>query len=106
PDVVILGGLFERIFEPLEPFVAAGMAEAALDAPAADVRLARCSIGPDAPLLGAAELVFTRVMADPARLHDGAPADPERQPPRDAPDTETPGTSAPEDEPERTAEGA
>lgn len=106
PDVVILGGLFERIFEPLEPVVAAGMAEAALDAPAADVRLARCSIGPDAPLLGAAELVFTRVMADPARLHDGAPADPEHRPPRDVPETGAPETSAPVGEPEPTAEGA
>jgi predicted NBD/HSP70 family sugar kinase len=66
PRVVVLGGLFSRLY----PFIA-GRVEEQLDrrtlaAPRANVRLAPAALGIDAPLLGAAELAFEPFLANPA----------------------------------------
>lgn len=66
PGLVVLGGLFGRI----HPFVG-GALEAELDkrtlpGPRALVRIVPARLGVDAPLLGAAELAFEPLLADPA----------------------------------------
>jgi predicted NBD/HSP70 family sugar kinase len=66
PRLVVLGGLFGRI----HPFVG-GALEAELDrralpGPRALVRVVPARLGVDAPLLGAAELAFEPLLADPA----------------------------------------
>jgi predicted NBD/HSP70 family sugar kinase len=66
PRLVVLGGLFGRI----QPFVSAAL-ETELDRRTlpesrALVRIVPARLGPDAPLLGAAELAFEPLLADPA----------------------------------------
>lgn len=66
PEIVVLGGLFGRI----QPFVAATV-DAELDrrslaAPRELVRIVPARLGVDAPLVGAAELAFEPILADPA----------------------------------------
>jgi predicted NBD/HSP70 family sugar kinase len=67
PEVVVLGGLYERLFDLFQPGVAEGMRRRALPAPAAMARVVPSALGADAALLGAAELVLSGVIADPAR---------------------------------------
>jgi predicted NBD/HSP70 family sugar kinase len=67
PQLIVLGGLFGRI----HPHVA-GTLERELDRrvlPAARrlVRVVPATLGVDAPLLGAAELAFEPLLADPAK---------------------------------------
>jgi predicted NBD/HSP70 family sugar kinase len=66
PELVVLGGLFGRTY----PFVAASLADeltrTALRAPRELVRVVPTMLGVDAPLLGAAELAFEPLLADPA----------------------------------------
>jgi predicted NBD/HSP70 family sugar kinase len=66
PRRIVLGGLFGRI----HPFVAATVEREldrrALPAPRTLVRLGPAALGEDAPLLGAAELAFESLLADPA----------------------------------------
>ncbi len=66
PDLVVLGGLFYRFYPYLEAAVVKGARSQALSAPWAGVRILPSSLGPDAPLIGAAELVFTDIIANPA----------------------------------------
>ena len=66
PELVVLGGLFGRI----HPFVIATVEHSldrlALAAPRRLVRVVPATLGVDAPLLGAAELAFEVLLADPA----------------------------------------
>lgn len=66
PELVVLGGLFGRI----HPFVAGTIAEAlersALAASRELVEVVPARLGPDASLLGAAELAFQPLLSDPA----------------------------------------
>jgi predicted NBD/HSP70 family sugar kinase len=66
PELVVLGGLFGRT----HPYVAASMeaelTRTALRAPRELVRVVPTVLGADAPLLGAAELAFEPLLADPA----------------------------------------
>ena len=66
PELIVLGGLFGRI----HPFVGAGLEHEldrrALAAPRGLVRVVPAKLGVDAPLLGAAELAFEPLIADPA----------------------------------------
>lgn len=70
PQLVVMGGLFERI----HPFVAQPLAREmdrlTLRSSAAVVSLVPTSLGVDAPLLGAAELAFERLLDDPASLSE------------------------------------
>jgi predicted NBD/HSP70 family sugar kinase len=66
PRLIVLGGVFGRI----HPFVARTLEgeldRRALSAPRALVRVVPAMLGIDAPLLGAAELAFEPLLADPA----------------------------------------
>jgi predicted NBD/HSP70 family sugar kinase len=66
PRRVVLGGLFSRLY----PFVAEGVERAldthALAAPRRLVSVVPSTLGVDAPLLGAAEMGFEPLLADPA----------------------------------------
>ena len=66
PRLIVLGGLFGRI----HPFVLATLEHElerrALDAPRRIVKIVPATLGIDAPLLGAAELAFEPLLADPA----------------------------------------
>jgi predicted NBD/HSP70 family sugar kinase len=66
PRVVVMGGLFSRIY----PFIAARIESQldryALAAPRALVRVAPAAFGVEATLLGAAEFAFEPFLADPA----------------------------------------
>ena len=66
PRLIILGGMFSRI----HPFVGAALEgeldRRALAAPRRLVRIVPATLGVDAPLLGAAELAFEPLLADPA----------------------------------------
>jgi len=68
PDLVVLGGLYERLFGYLESSVVEGARERALDPPGRMATVARSGLGADAPLIGAAELVLSDVIADPAGM--------------------------------------
>jgi len=67
PDLVVLGGLYQRLFAFLESSVVEGAGQRTLDAPGDMARIACSGLGPDAPLIGAAELILSGVIADPAR---------------------------------------
>jgi predicted NBD/HSP70 family sugar kinase len=67
PELVVLGGVYERLFSLMEPAIAEGVGLRALAAPASMVAIVRSGLGEDASLLGAAELVLSGVVADPAR---------------------------------------
>jgi predicted NBD/HSP70 family sugar kinase len=66
PRVVVLGGLFSRLYPFISGSVEAQVDRRALAAPRTNVRIAPAALGIDAPLLGAAELAFESFLADPA----------------------------------------
>jgi predicted NBD/HSP70 family sugar kinase len=66
PELVVLGGFYQRLFTFLEASVLEGAARQTLDAPRRMATIAPSALGPDAPLIGAAELVHSGVVADPA----------------------------------------
>ncbi len=68
PELVVLGGIYQTLFSYLDSAVGAGAAERALAAPASAVTITNSGLGADAPLLGAAELVFSELIADPAAM--------------------------------------
>ncbi len=68
PELVVLGGLYQRLFSLVEGAVVEAAERIALDAPRRMVTIAGSRLGADAPLLGAAELVLAGVLADPARV--------------------------------------
>jgi hypothetical protein len=54
------------LYSYLEEAVHEGARLSALDAPGDITEIAAAGLGPDAPLIGAAELALTEVIADPA----------------------------------------
>lgn len=68
PQLVVLGGLFQRVYEYVEPALRIEVQRLTLKPSAAVVNIASSSLGVDAPLLGAAELAFERLLDDPASL--------------------------------------
>jgi predicted NBD/HSP70 family sugar kinase len=67
PQLVVLGGLYERLFDRFAPSVQEGMRTRVLAAPGTQVTIVPSALGADAALLGAAELVLAGVIADPPR---------------------------------------
>jgi predicted NBD/HSP70 family sugar kinase len=65
PSEVVLGGFLGVIFEHSPDVLLAAVRERALDPSLADVHIVRAALGPDLLMIGAAELVFDRVIADP-----------------------------------------
>ena len=66
PRVVVLGGLFGRIHPYVSDIVDGELDRRALAAPRRLVQVVPGSLGAEAPLLGAAELAFEPLLADPA----------------------------------------
>jgi predicted NBD/HSP70 family sugar kinase len=67
PQLVVFGGVFQRIYPYVAAIVDAELDRRALPAPRRVVRVVAGSLGAEAPLVGAAELAFEPVLADPAR---------------------------------------
>jgi predicted NBD/HSP70 family sugar kinase len=67
PRLVVFGGLFQALFPFIEASVQSVLDERALRPPRELVGLVPSALGNDAPLLGAAELAFEPLLADPAR---------------------------------------
>lgn len=66
PRLVVFGGLFGEMFPLVEPTVRATLDRYAMQPPRAIVDLVPSALADDAPLLGAAELAFEPLLADPA----------------------------------------
>jgi predicted NBD/HSP70 family sugar kinase len=66
PRLVVLGGLHQRLFARIEDAMRSGLSARALAAAEQLVEIVPSPIGLGAPLLGAAELAFDRLLADPA----------------------------------------
>ncbi len=66
PRLVVLGGLFGRIHPFVEAALEAELDRRTLPGSRALVRIVPARLGVDAPLLGAAELAFEPLLADPA----------------------------------------
>ena len=66
PGLVVLGGLFGRIHPLVGHALEAELGRRALPGSRALVRVVPARLGVDAPLLGAAELAFEPLLADPA----------------------------------------
>lgn len=66
PRLVVLGGTFERIHPIMGPSIEEAMRRRALSPSSELVRVVPGRLGVDAPLLGAAELAFEGLLADPA----------------------------------------
>jgi predicted NBD/HSP70 family sugar kinase len=67
PELVVLGGLLGRLHPFVDSIIERELDQRALRAPRRLVRVVPASLGLDAPLLGAAELAFEPLLADPAR---------------------------------------
>ena len=65
PEVVVLGGLLHDLYPVARERIEEGLASVTLQAPGEAVRLAVAGLGADSPLLGAAELAFAPLIADP-----------------------------------------
>jgi predicted NBD/HSP70 family sugar kinase len=66
PQIVVLGGLFGRIHPFVETTLGAELHRLALPQTREAVRVVPAALGADAPLLGAAELAFEPLLADPS----------------------------------------
>lgn len=66
PRLIVLGGLFSRIYPHIGQALEKELDRRALAAPRALARVVPAMLGVDAPLLGAAELAFEPLLADPA----------------------------------------
>jgi predicted NBD/HSP70 family sugar kinase len=67
PRLIVLGGLLGRIHPFIGEAVDLELDRLVLPAPRRQVRVVPAALGVDAPLLGAAELAFEPLLADPAR---------------------------------------
>jgi predicted NBD/HSP70 family sugar kinase len=65
PDSVVIGGFFRELYPFLEPSVNEAAQEMALSAPWLSATIRRSEVGSDAALIGASELVFAEVTANP-----------------------------------------
>jgi predicted NBD/HSP70 family sugar kinase len=66
PQVVVLGGLFSRLHPFVDATLSAELDRLALPQAREAIRVVPASLGVDAPLLGAAELAFEPLLADPS----------------------------------------
>ncbi len=66
PRIIVLGGPHGRIYPFVREILEAELAAHSLPAPRAEVRVVPAALGVDAPLVGAAELAFEPLLADPA----------------------------------------
>ena len=67
PQLVILGGLLAELFPMVQPQVQSALKTTALSASSEQVRVSVPELGAEAVLVGAAELAWQELLADPAR---------------------------------------
>lgn len=72
PDLILLGGFYDPIFPFLEPWIVESGERFALAAPWQACEVARGALGANARLIGAAELIFRDLVADPSALAAGS----------------------------------
>lgn len=70
PEVIVLGGVYQRAFRFVEQAIGDHFSDRPL-LPLQDLALVPSAIGLDAPLIGASELAFDRVLTDPIGLASG-----------------------------------
>lgn len=68
PQAVVLGGLYQRVYEYLEPSLVVASTDTALAPHRAIADITAANLGQDAPLVGAAEHVFDQLIADPTTV--------------------------------------
>lgn len=68
PELVTFGGFYHHLYPFLEQPINEGAQRAAMSAPWNACTITRGELGVDARLIGAAELVFSQVIANPSRL--------------------------------------
>ena len=73
PDLVVIGGFFQELYPFLEQSVNQAAQEMALTAPWLSVKLRRSELGGDSALIGASELVFAEVIANPTSFTNHLP---------------------------------
>ncbi|HEY7023864.1 MAG TPA: ROK family protein [Candidatus Limnocylindrales bacterium] len=72
PSMVILGGLFARIYDNIEAQTKREAARLALRPSSAVVSIVPSALGVEAPLLGAAELAFEHLLDDPTSVAESS----------------------------------
>ncbi len=72
PELIVLGGMYHRLFEFLEGPANEAAKLRALAAPLEMAVIAKSALGNDAPLIGAAELMLSDVIANPASVSEVA----------------------------------
>jgi predicted NBD/HSP70 family sugar kinase len=72
PEVMIFGGLFREVFPLVRGQVERVLAASGLQPPRQDVRFLEPGLGADSTLLGAAELAFAPLLADPVAARGAA----------------------------------
>jgi predicted NBD/HSP70 family sugar kinase len=72
PEMIVFGGMTRDIFEATEPVVTAALG-AALAAPREQVRLEPAALRADSTVIGAAELAFGPLLANPTAAFAGGP---------------------------------
>jgi predicted NBD/HSP70 family sugar kinase len=65
PQLIILAGLLGELFCVAQPYVRSALAQTMLAAPSEQVRVTVPALGSDAVLIGAAELAWLELLADP-----------------------------------------
>jgi predicted NBD/HSP70 family sugar kinase len=71
PRLVVLGGLYHRLFQPLEAFIREAFRSQALRVSADMVELLVSELGDEALVVGASELVFDQLFEDPVGVVSG-----------------------------------
>lgn len=71
PQTIILGGVLRTVYPLIHDTVLAAMHSWALTAPADEVEVVLPGLGPNSVLLGAAEIAFSDLLADPVGLLAG-----------------------------------
>ncbi|MGP4033321.1 ROK family protein [Pseudarthrobacter sp. 1C304] len=66
PEAIVLDGFLGTLHALAPTALAGGLRSQALDGPAGDVEIYRAALGSDLMMIGAAELAFTPLLADPA----------------------------------------
>lgn len=75
PEVVLLGGVLARVWEERQDLVLAGLDRGQGLAMRDEVEIAAAELGQDTALIGAAELGFAPVLADPVAVAEGPVVD-------------------------------
>lgn len=68
PEVIVLGGIYTTLFEWLEESLIASLEARALEVAREGLRVVPSAMGPNAPLMGAAEAVLSEAISRPERF--------------------------------------